>query len=104
MRKVCSALILGLLSVSSWGQQRPLQSLYMFDPLLVNPAYAGTQTQLSATAIYRNQWVNLEGAPQTFTATAHSGFLQNRVGLGVIMAKDVIGIHDDLSFYGVYAY
>jgi type IX secretion system PorP/SprF family membrane protein len=76
----------------------------MFDPLLVNPAYAGTQTQLSATAIFRNQWVNLEGAPQTFTATAHSGFMQNRVGLGVIMAKDVIGIHDDLSFYGVYAY
>ena len=104
MKKVYIVLILGLAATVAWCQQRPLQSLYMFDPLLVNPAYAGTQTQLSATAIFRNQWVNLEGAPQTFTATAHSGFMQNRVGLGVIMAKDVIGIHDDLSFYGVYAY
>lgn len=86
------------------GQQRPIQSLYMFDPLLINPAYAGTQVQLSATGIFRNQWVNLDGAPQTFTATAHSGFLQNRMGLGVIMTNDKIGIHNDLSFYGVYSY
>ena len=86
------------------AQQRPLQSLYMYDPLLVNPAYAGTQTQLSGTAIFRNQWVNLEGSPQTFTATAHSGFMQNRVGMGIILANDIIGIHNDLSLYGVYSY
>jgi type IX secretion system PorP/SprF family membrane protein len=104
MRNIYILLGLVLMIGTTYGQQRPVQSLYMFDPLLVNPAYAGTQTQLSATAIFRNQWVNLEGSPQTFTATAHSGFRQNKVGLGVIMGKDVIGIHDDLSFYGVYAY
>ena len=86
------------------AQQRPIQSLYMFDPLLVNPAYAGTQVQLSATAIYRNQWVNLEGAPKTFTATIHSGFKKTKMGLGVIMGNDQIGIHNDFSFYGVYSY
>jgi len=90
----------------SWAsaQQRPLQSLYMFDPLLINPAYAGTQVQLSATAIYRNQWVNLDGAPKTFTATAHSGFRKYRVGLGFILSNDQIGIHNDVGFYGVYSY
>lgn len=86
------------------AQQRPIQSLYMFDNLLINPAYAGNQVQLSATAIYRNQWVNLEGAPKTTTATVHSGFLKNTMGLGVIMTNDQIGIHNDFSFYGVYAY
>ncbi len=86
------------------AQQRPLQSLYMFDPLLINPAYAGNQVQLSATAIYRNQWVNLDGAPQTFTATAHSGFRKYRVGLGFILSNDQIGIHNDFGFYGVYSY
>ena len=86
------------------GQQRPIQSLYMFDPLLINPAYAGTQTQLSATAIYRNQWVNLDGAPKTLTTTVHSGFLRNRVGLGIIAGSDQIGIHDDVSLYGAYSY
>lgn len=86
------------------AQQRPLQSLYMFDPLLINPAYAGTQVQLSATAIYRNQWVNLDGAPKTFTATAHSGFRKYRVGLGFILSNDQIGVHNDVGFYGVYSY
>ncbi len=104
MKKIIH-LILGFgFCACAMAQQRPLQSLYMFDPLLINPAYAGTQTQLSATGIFRNQWVNLEGAPQTFTATVHSGFLQNKVGLGVIMSNDIIGIHNDLSFYGVYSY
>jgi len=76
----------------------------MFDPLLINPAYAGNQVQLSATAIYRNQWVNLDGAPKTFTATAHSGFKKRRLGLGFILSNDQIGIHNDVGFYGVYSY
>jgi len=88
----------------SIAQQRPVQSLYMFDPILINPAYAGTQVQLSATAIYRNQWVNLEGAPKTLTTSVHSGFLKAKMGLGVIFANDQIGIHNDASFYGIYSY
>lgn len=86
------------------AQQRPIQSLYMFDPLLINPAYAGNQVQLSATAVYRDQWLNLEGAPKTFTQTAHSGFRNSRVGVGYILSNDQIGIHNDVGFYGVYSY
>lgn len=93
-----------LASIMGFSQQRPVQSLYMFDPLLINPAYAGNHVQLSATAIYRNQWVNLDGAPKTLTATIHSGFYKSRMGLGVIMGNDQIGIHNDFSFYGVYSY
>jgi type IX secretion system PorP/SprF family membrane protein len=86
------------------AQQRPIQSLYMFDPLLINPAYAGTHVQLSGTAIYRNQWVNFDGAPKTFTGTVHSGFRKARVGLGLLFANDKIGVHSDNSIYGAYAY
>lgn len=105
MKRLITAFILfNFYGLAVNGQQRPLQSLYMFDPLLVNPAYAGTQVQLSATAIYRNQWVNLEGAPKTFTQTAHSGFRKSRVGVGYILSHDQIGIHDDIGLYGVYSY
>ncbi|MBS1542411.1 MAG: type IX secretion system membrane protein PorP/SprF [Bacteroidetes bacterium] len=93
----------GCLSVGQ-AQQRPIQSLYMFDPLLVNPAFAGSQVQLSATGIYRNQWVNLDGAPKTLTTSIHSGFAKSRVGVGVLISKDVIGIHDDTGLYGIYSY
>jgi type IX secretion system PorP/SprF family membrane protein len=98
---VCSG---WLIAISSLAQQRPVQSLYMFDPLLINPAYAGQQVQLSATTIYRNQWVNLDGAPKTLTATVHSGFYKQKMGLGIILTNDQIGIHNDFSFYGVYSY
>lgn len=103
MRKL---LLIGfwIASGSLLAQQRPVQSLYMFDPLVINPAYAGTQVQLSATAIYRNQWVNLEGAPKTLTTTLHSGFFKSKMGLGIIASNDKIGIHNDVGFYGVYSY
>lgn len=100
--------ILFLILIASTGtvcaQQRPVQSLYMFDPLLINPAYAGTHVQLSATAIYRNQWVNMDGAPKTLTASIHSGFKKARVGVGLMFGKDEIGVHSDNSMYGVYSY
>ncbi len=91
-------------AVAARAQQRPIQSLYMFDPLLVNPAYAGAHVQLSGTAIYRNQWVNFDGAPKTLTGSIHSGFRKARVGLGLIFANDQIGVHSDNSLYGVYSY
>lgn len=98
-------LFMGVVIVSSgYAQQRPLQSLYMFDPLLINPAYAGTHVQLSGTAIYRNQWVNFEGAPKTLTASIHSGFRKARVGVGVLFGNDRIGVHSDNSMYGIYSY
>ena len=103
MRKLLTLLIFSCTLMAS-AQQRPVQSLYMFDPLVINPAYAGTHVQLSATAIYRNQWVNFEGAPRTLTASVHSGFRKARVGLGVLFGKDEIGVHSDNSLYLAYAY
>ncbi|MEP2774139.1 MAG: type IX secretion system membrane protein PorP/SprF [Fulvivirga sp.] len=85
-------------------QQRPIQSLYMFDQLLINPAYAGTQVQFSATSIYRNQWVNLEGAPETFTFTAQSSVNRGKMGTGLIIHKDALGVHTDLGLYATGSY
>src|SRR5688500_2834863 len=104
MRRLTVLVIAIMLAGVARAQQRPIQSLYMFDPLLVNPAYAGTHVQLSGTAIYRNQWVNFDGAPKTFTGTVHSGFRKARVGLGLIFANDQIGVHSDNSLFGVYSY
>jgi type IX secretion system PorP/SprF family membrane protein len=99
-------LFLCIVSVTSfaYAQQRPVQSLYMFDPLVINPAYAGTHVQLSGTAIYRNQWVNFDGAPKTMTGSIHSGFRKARVGVGLLFSSDKIGVHSDNSLYGIYSY
>jgi type IX secretion system PorP/SprF family membrane protein len=103
--KRAGLLLTGLLIAgAALAQQRPIQSLYMFDPMLINPAYAGTHVQLSGTAIYRNQWVNFEGAPKTLTASIHSGFRKAKIGLGLLVSSDRIGVHSDNSVYGVYSY
>lgn len=86
------------------AQQRPVSSLYMFDPLLINPAYAGTAVQLSATIINRSQWVNIPGAPTTQTLSVHSGFFHSRVGVGLIFTRDIIGIHSNYGVYGAYSF
>lgn len=86
------------------AQQRPGISQYMFNGLIINPAYAGIQNNFSFTAMYRDQWVNLDGAPKTKFFTAHTGFKRKNVGAGIQIYNDQIGVHDDIGIYGSYAY
>jgi len=87
-----------------WGQQKPVVSQYMFNGLVLNPAYAGVHDHFSATALYRDQWVNLEGAPTTKTFTASTNLKGKNIGLGMLLSNDRIGIHNDNSLYLAYAY
>ena len=86
------------------GQQKTVLSQYMFNGQVLNPAYSGVHEKLSATALYRNQWVNLEGAPTIQTLTVNSGFKRNRTGVGLMISNDELGIHRDLSVYLSYSY
>lgn len=86
------------------AQPHPVSSLYMFDPMLINPAYTGVPVQFSATFIHRNQWVNLPGAPKTNSFSVQSSLFKTRVGVGLLFTNDKIGIHDDYGVYATYAY
>jgi len=90
------------LSVS--GQQHPLFSHYMFNGLYINPAYAGSKEFVSTTLIARKQWTGFEGAPSTQIASLHAPLNNEKVGLGVVIANDKIGITNQTDFYGSYAY
>lgn len=86
------------------AQQDAVFSQYMFNGLAINPAYAGNQDQLSATALYRKQWDNFQGAPSTQTLSAHSGIKNKNIGVGLLAAHDQIGIHNETRVYLTYAY
>lgn len=83
------ALILTVVAVKA--QQDAQYTQYMFNTLSVNPAYAGSRGQLTAAALYRSQWVGLEGAPETFTLNLHSPIRNSRVGYGISLVNDNIG-------------
>jgi len=74
------------------AQQKPMYSQYVFNTLAYNPAYAGSRNIVSVSALYRNQWVGIQGAPKTGTMTADAPFSNGRIGLGVQLISDELGV------------
>jgi len=83
----------GLLLVcgSVVAQQDAQYTQYMFNTMSVNPAYAGSRGQLSIGALYRSQWVGLDGAPKTQTLNIQSPIRNSKLGYGVSIVNDEIG-------------
>ncbi|GAB3272446.1 type IX secretion system membrane protein PorP/SprF [Larkinella harenae] len=86
------------------AQQDHMFSQYMFNMMALNPAYAGSREVLSMTALYRNQWGGIEGAPQTTTFTADMPINRERIGLGLQLFNDRIGEYSTTGAYASYAF
>ncbi len=86
------------------AQQQVMFTQYMFNGLAINPAYAGSHESLSLTALIREQWVGLDGAPSTQTFAAHTPLKNERVALGFMFLHDKIGITNQNGAYLSYAY
>jgi len=84
-------LALALWGLNSQAQQDAQYTQYMYNTMSVNPAYAGSRGQFSMAALYRSQWMGLDGAPETFTLNLHSPIRESRVGYGVSVVHDNIG-------------
>jgi len=100
--------ILSILALSfSWqllGQMFPLSDHYGFNALVINPAFAGCHDALSATLSYRNQWVGFQDAPKSMALSVHAPVENDRMGLGLLIENNSIGIYKETSFMGNYAY
>lgn len=83
-------LLIGLVQ-SVFGQQDAQFTQYMYNTMSVNPAYAGSRGQFSAAALYRAQWVGLEGGPKTQTLNLHSPIRNSKLGYGLSIFNDQIG-------------
>jgi type IX secretion system PorP/SprF family membrane protein len=86
------------------AQQKMQFTQYMFNGVVINPAYAGADEALSLTFIQRNQWSGIENAPTTQTFSAHSLIRKKHFGLGITLVNDKIGVHKNLSALTQYAY
>lgn len=86
------------------AQQDPMYSQYMFNGLSVNPAYAGVRGTASMTALYRKQWIGIDGAPTTFSFGADTPIKNEHMALGLNFVQDKIGISNNLMVNLIYAY
>lgn len=93
-----------LASATGFGQQDPQYSQYMFNPLIVNPAYAGSREAISAVLLHRSQWVGFKGAPTTQTFSIHAPVTKKNIGIGLSVINDRLGPTSSFQIAGNYAY
>lgn len=86
------------------AQHTPLTSQYLFNGLVINPAYAGSRDALTANLTYRQQWVGFDGAPITQTMSIHAPIGRSKVGLGLMLYNDHIGVSNETGLMSNYAY
>ena len=104
MKKLYFGALLGLLSlVDATAQQDPHYTQYMYNMNVINPAYAGSKENLAFGLLYRAQWVDIEGAPNTGTFSGHSPVGKN-VGLGLSAIVDEIGPVKETNVYADFSY
>jgi len=95
--------LLGILGNVS-AQQDPMFTQYMHNPVTINPAYAGSRGTLNFTAMNRQQWVGIDGAPRTMTFSVNSPFNGYKVGIGFSLIYEEIGPSKQTGIYADYSY
>jgi type IX secretion system PorP/SprF family membrane protein len=86
------------------GQQDEQFTQFMYHKIGFNPAYAGAQETPSFTALVRQQWIGLEGAPQSQLLTFNMPLSSTGIGLAANISRHVIGATERYSAEGSYAY
>ncbi len=95
MRAKIKIAVLLMMSMAGYSQQDSQFTQYMYNTINVNPAYAGSRETMSIFALHRTQWVGLDGAPVTNTASIHTPINGSNVGLGLSVINDRIGPSDE---------
>lgn len=104
VKKIIIFAIVCLFNYTTSAQQEAQYSMYFFNPLLINPGYAGSQEALTATAVVRDQWNGLAGAPKSQCLTVHSPLKKEALGLGLTVLNDVLGPTKNTGGYLDFSY
>jgi type IX secretion system PorP/SprF family membrane protein len=97
------AAVLFLLSEGN-SQQVMLSSTYSYNKFIINPALTGMYRRPQLYLVHRNQWNNMPGNPTTNALTMETGMKKDKVGLGVLVFSDALGITNNVGFKATYSY
>jgi type IX secretion system PorP/SprF family membrane protein len=104
MKRIIKLLIFLVIPLSLSGQLTPYTNQYVLNPLTINPAFAGNRGVLNAAAFYRKQWVGIKGSPETMSLTVDAPFRDNKMGWGLNVINDKIGVTKETQFSANYSY
>ncbi|MDP4222849.1 MAG: type IX secretion system membrane protein PorP/SprF [Bacteroidota bacterium] len=104
MKRILKTLLLLLMPLGAFGQLTPFTNQYILNPLSINPAYAGNREVMNIAAFYRKQWVGIKGSPETMSFAADAPFNDDRMGLGLQVVNDKIGVTNETKINTDYSY
>ncbi|WP_343584136.1 type IX secretion system membrane protein PorP/SprF [Flavobacterium sp.] len=91
MKKILKAVIILFLGIwNASAQQESQYTQYMYNTMTFNPGYTGSREIPTAMALYRTQWIGLDGAPKTMNFSIQSPVGMHS-GLGLNVVSDKIG-------------
>jgi type IX secretion system PorP/SprF family membrane protein len=97
MKKYIILIAIAITAVRISAQQELMISQYMFNSMVLNPAYAGTHDYWSTSLLHRSQWVKFDNAPRTQFLSADGQILGGKAGLGFNVSNDALGITNVLD-------
>lgn len=103
MRTTLTYLLI-IIATCAQAQHSPLFSQYMLNGLAINPAYTGSREVFTANAMYRNQWVGIEGAPKTQVLSLHGPLKNKSIAVGLLINNEKFGITNNTGIAGKIAY
>lgn len=105
MKAIILILAVFALSSASYGQQRGILSNFLLNNYYYNPAIAGSKNVHVANISYRNQWVGFDGAPTLLMGNFYGSVKnQGKMGYGVSVVSEKIGLTNNTSVYLNYAH
>lgn len=104
MKKYFITILITVATLALNAQQDAHYSLYMFNGLFLNPAYAGSHEVVDLMGIYRHQWAGIDGAPRTGNISVHGALPRNQYGLGLTLVGDHLGLTTSFTATGSFAY
>jgi len=104
MKKIFYLFILLAFPVVLSAQLTPVTNQYILNPFTINPAYAGGREALNMAAYYRRQWMGIDGSPQTITFAIDAPVLSSKLGLGLMIVNDKIGVTRQTQFMTAYSF
>lgn len=104
LRWLLAGMVMLIGALKANAQREPMFTQYMFNESFVNPAYAGSHESIGMNILYRDQWVGMDGSPKTQTFSIHSPLKNRKIGLGLAILNESIGVSNQFLASANFAY
>ncbi len=96
--------VLFAFALGTSAQQIPLYSQYYVNTFIYNPARTGENDFMQAFGLYRKQWTDFNGAPETRLFTLDGSLKSRKIGLGGFFFSDVTDVVQNMGGNLSYSY